>query len=164
MTHRPRGGNPRNRPGPEVPHQLFYDSDKPPALPNILKRSAEHRPSTGKDARMLRRVSPALEQDQGRRPQAAAFHGPENGAGKTALKHPGVNFRTRNRFPAITRGARVSRSSKGTLQAASENPPRTAKLVLASRLNRPSVQPAEPEIMMIPSIFTNPIAAAPVWK
>jgi len=48
----------------EVPlYQLFYDSDKPPALPNILKRKSAGEiawGSSGKDARMLERFRQLL--------------------------------------------------------------------------------------------------------
>ena len=56
----------------EVPlYQLFYDSDKPPALPNILKRKSAGDiawGSTGKEARFLnklrRLLSKADEEDR----------------------------------------------------------------------------------------------------
>jgi hypothetical protein len=48
----------------EVPlYQLFYDSDKPPVLPNILKRKSAGEiawGSSGKDARTLERFRQLL--------------------------------------------------------------------------------------------------------
>ena len=72
----------------EVPlYQLFYDSDKPPALPNILKRKSAGEiawGSTGKDARMLERFRQLLSRTKEGDRKLLLFMAQKMARGKTA--------------------------------------------------------------------------------
>ena len=72
----------------EVPlYQLFYDSDKPPALPNILKRKSAGEiawGSSGKDARMLERFRQLLSRTKEADRKLLLFMAQKMARGKTA--------------------------------------------------------------------------------
>jgi transcriptional regulator with XRE-family HTH domain len=72
----------------EVPlYQLFYDSDKPPALPNILKRKSAGEiawGSSGKDARMLERFRQLLSRTKEGDRKLLLFMAQKMARGKTA--------------------------------------------------------------------------------
>jgi hypothetical protein len=77
----------------EVPlYQLFYDSDKPPALPNILKRKSAGDiawGSTGKDARMLERFRQLLSKTKEGDRKLLLFMAQKMARGKTAPQASG---------------------------------------------------------------------------
>src|SRR5271169_3757991 len=72
----------------EVPlYQLFYDSDKPPALLNILKRKSAGEIawcSSGKDARMLERFRKLLSRTKEADRKLLLFMAQKMARGKTA--------------------------------------------------------------------------------
>jgi hypothetical protein len=88
-THRAGRGNAweiRSRPGVPL-YQLFYDSDKPPALPNILKRKSAGEiawGSSGKDARMLERFRQLLSRTKEGDRKLLLFMAQKMARGKTA--------------------------------------------------------------------------------
>src|SRR6202161_4978355 len=77
----------------EVPlYQLFYDSDKPPALPNILKRKSAGEiawGSSGKDARMLERFRQLLSRTKEGDRKLLLFMAQKMARGKTAASASG---------------------------------------------------------------------------